>query len=263
MYTIYKGACNSKHAKSFLISRPGGLHCYLFLIVKSPSLFQINEKQFTVNTASAVLIPPNTPYQYSGLDCEYINDWLHFDCSDKNFIQKYQALFNHPVTLNNTSHFSQLFQQLFWENHYAPDLFRTQNVDMFFQIMFNKLLQEETITQTAHPYSPYTLRLQKMRLDMLSQPGHHYTPIELAAKLDVSPSYFQFLYKDFFKIPFKTDLIHMRLEYARNLITETTLPFEEIAQMCGYSNEVHFYRQFKSKIGMTPGEYRKSLRDVW
>jgi AraC family transcriptional regulator of arabinose operon len=259
MYTIHKGAYNAKHPKSFLISRPTGLYCYLFLIVKSPSLFIIGGKQFTVNTTSAVIISPNTPYQYSSIDCEYKNDWLYFDCSDEYFTSKYHSLFNHPITLNNSLQFSQLFQQLIWENHYALEPFHENNVDMIFQIIFNKLLQEEQTKQTPMHYNPYTLRLQKMRLDMMSQPSRNHTPTEQAAKLGISSSYFQFLYKELFGIPFKSDLIHMRLEYARNLISETVLPFEEIALMCGYSNEVHFYRQFKAKVGVTPGEYRASI----
>jgi len=47
------------------------------------------------------------------------------------------------------------------------------------------------------------------------------------------------------------------VDYAKELITSTTLPLEQIAYACGYSNEIHFYRQFLRKTGMTPGEYRK------
>ena len=50
----------------------------------------------------------------------------------------------------------------------------------------------------------------------------------------------------------------MRIEYAKELIISTNLPLEHIAYSCGYSNEVHFYRQFLSKTGMTPGDYRKN-----
>ena len=85
-------------------------------------------------------------------------------------------------------------------------------------------------------------------------------PEELAAQINVSSSYFQHLYKDFFGIPFKTDLIDMRINHARDLILNTTLTFEQIALMSGYSNETHFYRQFKTKTGMTPKEYRITMK---
>ena len=90
---------------------------------------------------------------------------------------------------------------------------------------------------------------------MQSQAYKNFTPAELAASLDVSPSYFQHLYKEFFGIPFKTDLINMRIEYAKDLILNTNLKLEQIALMSGYSNEIHFYRQFRQKTRMTPREY--------
>lgn len=259
MYNIIRCGYNAKHSKDFLMSRPNGLYCYLFLIVKSPASFQINDRPFTIHSTSAVLISPNTPYQYSGLDCEYKNDWLYFTCENNDFESKCGSLFNHPIPLSNGPQFSQYFQQIIWENHYALEQFRVQNVSMLFEIIFNKLLQEEQTTK-AQTYNPYISQLQKLRLYMLSMPNHNFTPSELADRLHISPSYFQFLYKDYFGIPFKTDLINMRLAYAKSLIIETALPFEEIAFQCGYSNEIHFYRQFKAKTGMTPREYRMSVR---
>ena len=260
MYNIYRGAHNAKHPKDFLMSRPKGLYCYLFLIVKSPASFQINGDCFTIHSANALIISPNTPYQYSGLDCEYINDWLYFDCTDKDFESKYQSLFNHPIPLSNSLQFSQHFQHIIWEDHYALEQFRTSNISMLLEVLLNKLLQESLSPSTQQSYSTHTSNLQKLRLHMLSKPNHNFKPTELASMLHVSPSYFQALYKDYFGIPFKTDLINMRLEYAKSLIEETSLPFEEIACQCGYSNEIHFYRQFKAKVGITPREYRVSTR---
>ncbi len=76
--------------------------------------------------------------------------------------------------------------------------------------------------------------------------------------LEINPSYFQCLYKQFFNVAFQSDIINIRIDYAKELITSTTMTLEQIAYACGYSNEVHFYRQFLSKVGMTPGEYRNT-----
>lgn len=260
MYNIYRGAHNAKHPKDFLMSRPKGLYCYLFLIVKSPAAFLINGKPFTIHSASALIISPNTPYQYSGLDCEYINDWLYFDCTSEDFVSKYQSLFNYPIPLSNSLQFSQHFQHIIWEDNYALEEFRVPNTSMLLEVLLNKLLQESQFPGTQQSYNTHTSNLQKLRLQMLSKPNYNFKPEELSNMLHVSPSYFQFLYKDYFGVPFKTDLINMRLDYAKSLIEETTLPFEEIAYQCGYSNEIHFYRQFKAKIGMTPKEYRLLTR---
>ncbi len=260
MYTVYRGGYNSKHPKDFCMSRPNGIYCYLFLIFRTPARLQIEEDHFTVKTNCAVIIRPNVPYQYSSLDVEYKNDWLYFDSDDTGFEEKYVALLHRPIPLNDSRQFTQYMQNIVWENNYALEEYRRENVSMLLQVMLNKLLQEKQNANMHGTYNPYTSKLQELRLMMLSRPYKNFTPAELAEMLNVSPSYFQFLYKDFFGLPFKTDLINMRLDYAMDLITETNMTLEQIAFMSGYSNEIHFYRQFKAKLGMTPREYQTSMK---
>lgn len=261
MYTVYRGGYNSKHPKDFCMSRPNGIYCYLFVIFRSPARLWVGEEQFMVQTNSAVIIRPNVPYQYASLDVEYKNDWLYFEPEDQaDFEEKYAALLHRPIPLKDSRQFTQYMQNIVWENNYAVPQYRSQNVSMLLQIVLNKLVQEDKSSKLYGAYSPYAYGLQDIRLNMLSRPYKNFTPAELAEKLGVSASYFQFLYKEFFGIPFKTDLINMRLDYAMDLITETNMTLDQIAFMSGYSNEIHFYRQFKAKTGMTPREYQTSMK---
>ena len=260
MYTIFRGGYHSRHPKTFILSRPGGLDRYVFLLVRSKALFQIGEERFTVEPNTVFLISPGTPYEYSALDSEYKNDWMHFDSSDASFATEYARLFNRPIPLNDSLQFAQYIQHIVWEKSYADQKYRDQNISMLFQVLLNKLMQELDAAHHPGAYNPYASKLQGLRLTMQSQPYKNFTPVELADKLNVSPSYFQFLYKEFFGTPFKADLINMRLEYAMELITDTNLSLEQIALLSGYSNEIHFYRQFKKKTGMTPREYHVSMR---
>lgn len=256
MYTLFLGGYNARHPKTFLMLRQNGHSSYVLLIVKSPAQFQIGQDCFTVDTNSAVLIRPNVPYHYSGLDSEYVNDWLHFTCTDTELEQHFGQLFHKPIPLSNCMQFTQYIQNILWEHHYASEEFRPQNVSLLFQILLNKLLQELTYPPGKEDFHPYAAKLQELRLTMQSQYYRNFTPEELAQMLNISPSHFQYLYKTFFGIPFKKDLIQMRLREAQNLLQNTDLKLEQIALMCGYSNEIHFYRQFKAKTGLTPGEYR-------
>lgn len=256
MLSILRGGYNAIHPISFSMSRPNGLDCYLFLIVKSNSRFQIAQNTFYVKTNSAVLIRPGVPYEYHSVEGEYINDWLHFTCYDSSFEEKYGMLFHHPILLHNTISFSQYVQHIIWEYNYADEAFRQENVSMLLQVLLNKLLGELKTDTFQRAYNPYTHKLQEIRLTMQTRPNENFTAEHFAGMLHISTSYFQHIYKDFFGIPFKADLIDLKLIYAQNLIQNSNLPFEQIALMCGYSNEVHFYRQFKAKLGMTPREYR-------
>lgn len=259
MYTVYRGGYNAKHPADFCMLRPNGIYCYLFLIIKSPARLEVAGEVFDVKSNTAVVIRPNVPYQYAATDGEYKNDWLYFDCTDEEFEGEYGELFHRPVPLQDVIQLAQYVKNIVWENSYADEKYRRQNVSALMQVLINKMYQAAQAAKRESEYTPYALGLQELRLTMQSRPEKNFTPEELAEKLKVSPSYFQFLYKSFFGVPFKTDLIQMRLEYARELIVETDLTLEQVAQICGYSNEIHFYRQFKAKMGMTPREYQASL----
>ena len=264
MYTLYRGGYDSKHDQNFIMSRPNGHFCYVLLIVKSQSDFQIGNDYFHVLPNSAILIRPGTPYQYAPTDREFRNDWLHFDTSDPLFSTHYNCLLHHPILLNTPLQFSQYIQHIFWEMNFCDPEYRAENISMLLHILLNKLLQEKHANHQGKKYNPYANDLQNLRLEMNSRPNKNYSPGEMAEKINISPSYFQSLYKELFGIPFKKDLINMRLDYARDLITDTQLPLEQIALLSGYNNEVHFYRQFKEKTGMTPREYQQSTRhSLW
>ncbi len=47
-----------------------------------------------------------------------------------------------------------------------------------------------------------------------------------------------------------------KLEKARGLLASTTLPINEISQMCGYPSLQYFYSVFKKSYDSTPREYR-------
>ncbi|WP_194817386.1 helix-turn-helix domain-containing protein [Nocardia sp. XZ_19_385] len=56
-------------------------------------------------------------------------------------------------------------------------------------------------------------------------------------------------------------LRRMRVRHARNLLrVSPTRTLSAIAQAAGFVNERQFYRAFRQETGMTPGEYRFSLR---
>ncbi|MBJ8949621.1 AraC family transcriptional regulator [Citrobacter koseri] len=53
-----------------------------------------------------------------------------------------------------------------------------------------------------------------------------------------------------------------KLEKARSLLISTTLPINEISQMCGYPSLQYFYSVFKKEYDTTPKEYRDRYSEV-
>ncbi len=52
-----------------------------------------------------------------------------------------------------------------------------------------------------------------------------------------------------------------RLEYAETLLTKTQTDIETISINSGFSSKVTFYRAFKNKYGISPGDFRKQTSD--
>lgn len=51
-----------------------------------------------------------------------------------------------------------------------------------------------------------------------------------------------------------------RLERARQLLIENSMPLAELALECGFANQAHFTAAFSRELGISPGRYRRTVR---
>ena len=80
---------------------------------------------------------------------------------------------------------------------------------------------------------------------------------ELADVCKLNRSYFSKLFKDSMGCPPQEFLICLRLAHAADLMKGTRKTIGDIAARCGYPNQLHFSRAFKSVYGISPREYRR------
>ena len=52
-------------------------------------------------------------------------------------------------------------------------------------------------------------------------------------------------------------ILHIRMEWARQMLLSTETPIGEIAGKCGFGDQSHFTRTFKQRFGITPTQCRK------
>ncbi|MBN9102241.1 MULTISPECIES: AraC family transcriptional regulator [unclassified Pseudonocardia] len=55
-------------------------------------------------------------------------------------------------------------------------------------------------------------------------------------------------------------LLRQRVERARALLERTNSPLLDIACVCGFADQSHMTREFKKRVGVTPGRYRARSR---
>lgn len=81
---------------------------------------------------------------------------------------------------------------------------------------------------------------------------------DLAYEIGLTTSYFSTFFKNATGQTYKNFLIEFRLLKATELLENTTLHVAEIAKQVGYDNENYFSKLFKSKLGISPTNYRRA-----
>ena len=83
------------------------------------------------------------------------------------------------------------------------------------------------------------------------------TNTELAEQCNLSEVYFRRVFTKCYNMTPKQFLIDIRINKAKQLLSEGALKINAVAINCGFSNQYHFCRVFKQKTGLTPTEYMK------
>lgn len=91
--------------------------------------------------------------------------------------------------------------------------------------------------------------------------GHSWSVDEMAELIGWSVAHFQRTFKEQLGTTPMAYLNDLRLEKAREMLADPECFFQikQIGILVGHSNDSHFTRDFKKKIGMTPTEYRDHL----
>jgi len=80
---------------------------------------------------------------------------------------------------------------------------------------------------------------------------------KIANLCGISEVYFRKLFREQYSTTPKQYIIDIRIDKAKQLLTDGILKINAIAECCGFSNSYHFCRVFRNKTGMSPSEYMK------
>lgn len=88
---------------------------------------------------------------------------------------------------------------------------------------------------------------------------NYHRPItleEVAERIGISSYYLSRLFRERFQVTFIDYLKNTRMQKAKELLLDGTMPLKEIALNIGYKDPNYFSRFFKKEVGMNPREYR-------
>jgi AraC-like DNA-binding protein len=83
---------------------------------------------------------------------------------------------------------------------------------------------------------------------------------DMAERAGLSASRFSALFRHHLGCPPYRYLRRLRVSHARDLLTETDLILEAIAEQSGFANAQHFSKVFRQETGESPGTFRNRTR---
>jgi two-component system, response regulator YesN len=111
----------------------------------------------------------------------------------------------------------------------------------------------ETATHSEH--------VVRWILDCIQE--HSPKPVTMqfcADKLGLHPSYLSTLFSRKVGLPFRTYMRELRLEKARQLLSDPINRITEVATAVGYADENSFRLAFKKATGLAPAAWREAIR---
>lgn len=82
----------------------------------------------------------------------------------------------------------------------------------------------------------------------------------IAEHLSVNASYLSDVFKSETKIGLSEYITQVRINMAKQLLTESSISIQDVAKSVGCNSLQYFYQLFKKETGITPAEYQKRKR---
>lgn len=120
-----------------------------------------------------------------------------------------------------------------------------------------QVLAAQLPTETRYrPQQPTGARMQAAIAHVAKHYLRSIPESEVALLCSMSPSRFCREFKAAFDVTFGEYLAHYRVQQAKRLLANPTMPVADVAVAVGFSDPSYFTRVFKRQEGVAPSEYR-------
>lgn len=245
---------------AFKTDNPYGRLDYYLLYLKTGTLYlTLGETEYTVSEGTLVLIPPETPYTYHNKNGETIAyHFIHFTGSDAAGFTERLSLA--PLPLVRTLH--AVSSALDYQMHKIFDIFIKNSDYRDFELANSA---EATLIELAKYSSGYSREKNKLSKS-IGYINDHYTSDlkvpELAAMDFLSVSRYTELFKKIMNTSPYQYIISLRLNSACDMLRDSNLSIEQIAELTGFRNSFFFSKLFKKHMNISPLQYRKNANEA-
>lgn len=141
-----------------------------------------------------------------------------------------------------------------WAKHLQKEKHTQNPVDHIFIDVYNKFIKQKSARKKTPDW------VKELRQIIQDQVDSSLNLTEVSKSLDINPSYLSREFsKHFNNLSFGEYIRKLRIEKAKDLISQKKYTLTEIAYLTGFSDQSHFTRIFKQHTGKSPSAHRKEL----
>lgn len=254
---------NTDHMPGETRRHSDGMPHYVFIQMLTPGFASVSSGIRRIEPYECVLYAPRTPRVLNPQDAEssFRDNWVFFKGDGaREMIERYGIVpgrIYHPGALHSVA---ECFRMLFSE-YIRPDERDHELSTLIMRQIFIYLSRSNQIrTSEKSADSAYADQLAQIRFDIYQDVARAWNVGELARRLNMSTTWFDKIYQAQYGLSPKQDVLRARIERAKSMLSFTDHSLRDIAQLTGFQNEYYFSRSFRSRVGMTPGEYRRGRK---
>ena len=182
----------------------------------------------------------------------------HFKLSEKlkkfiaNIISEAQQVFDLPINRPDEKILKVSVRELLG----GQQMIRTY-LEQFLILLLRQEYGTTTITQQSGTENNLAIQMQR-KLDMCVY--HDISVESFCREMQYSKSYLSKIFLNEHGCTIHDYITHAKIREAKTLIREHTYNFTQISDMLCFSNPLYFSRVFKKITGMSPSEYKNSVK---
>lgn len=257
MITVSMCGYDSMHKAPMDIRHSKGFDNYLLLLIKSGCFLESQDRITEISPDTALLFAPHSYIHYFYGKPHFNDDWFHFELhdEDENLLQRLSLPMNQPLPLPHMGALTE-YSRLVVAEKLSDHPYKQEVTDSLMHALLYSIANQLNAPSSLNREGRYYGTLNEIRTRLINSPFQMCSAAELAAEAGISVSHFLHLYKEFFGVTYKQDMIDARIRLACYYLRTSDMSIDALALFCGYESGTHFMRQFKQATGMTPSQYR-------
>ncbi len=217
---------------------------YFVYTILGSGLIRYDELEFTVSRGDYVFMRPTENFSYQCEQDVWHFWWFEFPGPPPSSLGEGDIVYNIPA--------NDFILALFEQSLVNSKNGRWDIASSLF-ISAASLLNQAYLSKDSSKYA----KIVRLAEQYIRENLRTATVAELCTYLQMNDRTVRNLFYRTREISPKQFICNIRLDTARQMLENTLLPIEDIAQQLGFSSQFHLSRSFKERFGLPPLRYRK------